>query len=70
MKTTKKHNPESVPFQVQNLIDRLLNKSESVELRGNYRTTLEDINIAISEALNKFDKEKSESWRSGKVSKR
>lgn len=63
-------NTEVIPFQVQNLINNLLSKKESVEIRSNYRNTLDDIQLAINDALKKFDKEKVENWNNSKVSRR
>jgi hypothetical protein len=67
---TRKINPDVVPFQVQHLIDRLLSKKESVEIRSNYRNTLDDIQVAISVALKQFDKEQVDSWKELKKGKR
>lgn len=63
-------NTEVIPFQVQNLINNLLSKKESVEIRSNYRNTLDDIQLAINDALKKFDKEKVENWNNSKISRR
>lgn len=49
----------NVPHQVQSLIDALLNKKDNVFLRGNYRTRLSDIQRAVEQAINTYDKEAS-----------
>lgn len=46
-----------VPFQVQNVIDNMLNKKENVHLRGNYRFRLESIRAAIDSAIKQYDNE-------------
>lgn len=52
----KKMNNE-VPFQIEHLINSLLNKSENVHIRGNYRQRLVNINEAIDKAIKKYDNE-------------
>lgn len=47
----------NVPFQIQNLIDSLLNKKDNVYIRGNYRARLDEINREISKAIRKYDDE-------------
>lgn len=47
----------NVPFQVQNLIESLLNKKDNVHIRRNYRTRLDEINREISKAIRKYDDE-------------
>ena len=46
-----------VPFQIEHLINSLLNKSENVHLRGNYRERLVTIKEAIDKAVKKYDNE-------------
>lgn len=46
-----------VPFQIEHLINSLLNKSENVHIRGNYRQRLVNINEAIDKAIKKYDNE-------------
>lgn len=52
----KKMNNE-VPFQIEHLINSLLNKNENVHIRGNYRNRLETIKDTIDKALKKYDNE-------------
>lgn len=47
----------NIPFQVQQLIDSLLDKKENVHLRGNYRLRLDQIGLAINKAIKKYDEE-------------
>ena len=46
-----------VPFQIEHLINSLLNKKESVYIRGNYRQRLVSIQEALDKALKKYDNE-------------
>lgn len=46
-----------VPFQIEHLINNLLNKSENVYIRQNYRARLESIKDAIDKSLKKYDNE-------------
>lgn len=46
-----------VPFQIEHLINSLLNKSENVYIRQNYRVRLESIKEAIDKSLKKYDNE-------------
>ena len=46
-----------VPFQIEHLINSLLNKNENVHIRGNYRQRLVNINEAIDKAIKKYDNE-------------
>ena len=46
-----------VPFQVEHLINSLLNKSENIYIRQNYRVRLETIKEAIDKSLKKYDNE-------------
>ena len=52
----KKMNNE-VPFQIEHLINSLLNKNESVYIRQNYRQRLETIRETIEKSVKKFDDE-------------
>ena len=47
----------SLPFQVENLINNLLDKKQSVYIRNNYRQTLSNIKEEVEKALRKFDNE-------------
>jgi hypothetical protein len=53
----KKETQANVPFQVQNLIDSMLNNKDNVYLRGNFRGRLDYIREQIDLAINKYDRE-------------
>ena len=53
----KDSNNNMVPFQVQNIIDNMLNPRDNVHLRGNYRFRLESIRAAVETAIRKYDNE-------------
>jgi hypothetical protein len=53
----KKMMNSEVPFQIEHLINSLLNKNENVHIRGNYRQRLETIKDTIDKALKKYDNE-------------
>ena len=53
----KKEAQANVPFQVQNLIDSMLNNKDNVYLRGNFRGRLEYIREQIDLAIKKYDRE-------------
>jgi len=46
-----------VPFQIEHLINSLLNKNESVYIRQNYRQRLETIKETIDKSIKKYDNE-------------
>jgi hypothetical protein len=46
-----------VPFQIEHLINNLLNKNENIHLRQNYRQRLVTIKDSIDNALKKYDNE-------------
>lgn len=46
-----------VPFQIEHLINNLLNQKESVHIRQNYRQRLETIKETIEKSVRKFDNE-------------
>lgn len=46
-----------VPFQIENLINSILNKNENVYIRGNYRQRLVNIQEAIDKAIRLYDNE-------------
>jgi hypothetical protein len=46
-----------VPFQIEHLINNLLNKNENVHLRQNYRQRLVTIKDSIDNAIKKYDNE-------------
>jgi vesicle coat complex subunit len=52
----KKMNSE-VPFQVEHLINSLLNQKENIHIRGNYRNRLETIKEAIDKSIRLYDNE-------------
>ena len=47
----------SVPFQVQSVIDQMLNPKDNVHLRGNFRLRLAQIQTEIDKAIAKYDQE-------------
>lgn len=47
----------NIPYQVQQLIDSMLNKKENVHLRGNYRYRLNEIKLAIEKSIRNYDTE-------------
>ena len=53
----KKKMSNEVPFQIEHLINSLLNKKESVHLRQNYRQRLVSIQEALDKAVKKYDNE-------------
>jgi hypothetical protein len=56
MSDPKTQNP-NVPFQVQNLLDSLLNTKDNVYVRQNFRMRLDSIRREIDTAIRKFDNE-------------
>ena len=46
-----------LPFQIQNLIDQMLNKSDNLYIRGNFRSRLGQIAKAVDQAIKKYDNE-------------
>ena len=46
-----------VPFQVEHIINSLLNQKENVHLRQNYRQRLISIKEAIDKSIKKYDNE-------------
>ena len=51
------NNNNEVPFQVEQLINNLLNKQENVYIRQNYRQRLVSIQEALDKALQLYDNE-------------
>jgi len=45
----------AVPFQVQNIIDGMLNSTDSIYVRMNYRSRLHQIRLAIDAAIKNYD---------------
>jgi len=48
---------QDIPFQVEHIINSLLNQKESVHLRQNYRQRLVSIQEALDKAIKKYDNE-------------
>jgi hypothetical protein len=53
----KKPMTNEVPFQIEHLINSLLNKKENIHIRGNYRQRLVNIQEALDKAIKKYDNE-------------
>lgn len=49
--------PVPIPHQVERLIADLLNKKDSVHLRGNYRLRLDALRNIINQAIKEYDTE-------------
>ena len=49
--------PNNVPYQVQQIIEGLLNSKDNVYVRGNYRMRLDEIKMVIEQAMRKYDNE-------------
>jgi hypothetical protein len=52
-----KDESHNIPFQVQNLIDSMMNKTERQHVRDNYRVRLESIRDTIDASLKKYKTE-------------
>ncbi len=50
-------NPIELPFQLQHIIDQMLNKGDNYHIRGNFRIRLSQIRDAIDKAMTKYDAE-------------
>lgn len=48
---------KDIPFQVVHLIEQMLNKSDNVHVRANYRQRLDSIRKAIDHGIKKYDNE-------------
>lgn len=46
-----------VPFQITHLIDQMLNKSDNVHVRANFRQRLDVIRRTIDQNIKKYDNE-------------
>jgi hypothetical protein len=46
-----------IPYQVQQLLDSLVNKKDSVHVRSNYRMRLDTIRREIDTAIRQYDTE-------------
>ena len=53
----KKEVQANVPFQVQHLIDSMLNTKDDIYLRGNFRGRLDYIREQIELNIKKYDRE-------------
>jgi hypothetical protein len=47
----------NVPYQVEQIIKSMLNPSENIYLRGNYRARLDVIQDVINKAIKKYDQD-------------
>jgi Fic family protein len=48
---------DNIPFQIQNILDSMLNPKENIYVRGNYRNRLDIIRTEINKAIVKYDNE-------------
>jgi hypothetical protein len=48
---------QDIPFQVEHIINSLLDKKESVHLRQNYRQRLVSIQESVDKAIRMYDNE-------------
>jgi Fic family protein len=48
---------DNIPFQIQNIMDSMLNPKENIYVRGNYRSRLDLIRSEITAAIAKYDQE-------------
>lgn len=55
MKTKKEINLENIPFQVSDVIGKLLTSKDKEHIKENYRRRLVDIRSAINIALDEYD---------------
>lgn len=46
-----------IPYQIQQLLDGLLNKKDNVHVRSNYRMRLDTIRSEIDTAIRSYDNE-------------
>ncbi len=53
----RKKMSNEVPFQVEHIINSLLNQKENIHLRQNYRQRLVSIKEAIDKSIKKYDNE-------------
>lgn len=47
----------NIPFQIQHLIQEMLNPRDNVYVRGNYRVRLDEIRKELDVAIRKYDDE-------------
>ena len=62
----KEELPVGIPFQVTDLIQNMLNKQDSRNIRNNYRMRLDAIRQACDISIKKFDNEMSSPFRKTK----
>lgn len=48
---------ENIPYQIQSIVDSMLDTKESVYIRNNFRARLDLIKAEIEKAIVKFDAE-------------
>ena len=63
-------NPVNLPFQVETVIESMMNKKDPAHIRYNYRMRLEGIRDAIDKSLKKYDEEMFMSPNQGRNKKR
>lgn len=59
-----------LPFQVESVIESMMNKKDPAHIRYNYRMRLEGIRDAIDRSLKKYDEEMFMSPNQGRSKKR
>ena len=59
-----------LPFQVEAVIDSMMNKKDPAHIRYNYRMRLEGIRDAIDKSLKKYDEEMFMNPNQGRSKKR
>ena len=59
-----------LPFQVETVIESMMNKKDPAHIRYNYRMRLEGIRDAIDKSLKKYDEEMFMSPNQGRNKKR
>ena len=64
--TMKDDLPAGLPFQVTDLIQNMLNKQDSRNIRQNYRMRLDAIREACEISIRKFDTEMNSPFRRSK----
>ena len=50
-------NQVELPFQLQHIIDQMLNKNDNYHVRGNFKIRLSQIKDAVDKAIQKYDSE-------------
>ena len=59
-----------LPFQVESVIESMMNKKDPVHIRYNYRMRLEGIRDAIDKSLKKYDEEMLMNTNQGRSNKK